>query len=101
MTITKKPRASTSLSKPIMPEADIQALIAKGGSVAQAEERKPLQDNKPQLVQLRLDRHVIDRIDAVLDTRLIKTPRHTWLLEAVHEKLLREEENVRKVSESR
>ncbi|HYQ92574.1 MAG TPA: hypothetical protein VES89_11005 [Candidatus Competibacteraceae bacterium] len=99
MTITKKPRASSTVPKPAMPEADIQALIAKGGSVAQAEERKPLNDNKPQLVQLRLDRHVIDRIDAVLETRLVKTPRHTWLLEAVHEKLTREEENVRKTSE--
>ena len=99
MTITKKPRASNPVPKPAMPEAEIQALIAKGGSVAQAEERKSLNDNKPQLVQLRLDRHVVDRIDTVLETRLVKTPRHTWLLEAVHEKLTREEENIRKKSE--
>jgi hypothetical protein len=99
MTITKKPRAATSVPKPVMSEVDIQALIAKGGSVARGEESKPLDDNKPQLVQLRLDRHVVDRIDAVLATRLVKTPRHTWLLEAVHEKLTREEENVRKKSE--
>ena len=96
MTITKKPRASSTVPKPAMPETDIQALIAKGGSVAQAEERKPLHDNKPQFVQLRLDRHVVDRIDAVLETRQIKIPRHTWLLEAVHEKLTREEKNIRK-----
>ena len=96
MTITKKPRASDTVPKAIMPEADIQALIAKGGSVAQVEKRKPLDDNKPQLVQLRLDRHVVDRIDAVLETRLVKIPRHTWLLEAVHEKLTREENNIRK-----
>ena len=99
MTITKKPHASHTVPKTVMPEAEIQALIAKGGSVAQVEERKPLDDNKPQLVQLRLDHHLVDRIDAVLETRLVKTPRHTWLLEAVHEKLAREEGNVRKTSE--
>jgi hypothetical protein len=96
MTITKKPRAATP---PALPEADIQALIAKGGSVAQADARQPPYDNKPQLVQLRLDRHVVDRIDAVLETRLVKTPRHTWLLEAIHEKLRREEKNGKELSE--
>lgn len=93
MTITKKPRASDAVPKSVLPEADIQALIAKGGGVARSDERERQDDAKPQLVQLRLDRHVIHRIDAVLQTRLVRTPRHTWLLEAIHEKLAREEQN--------
>ena len=99
MTITKKPRTSDKTSKAAIPEAEIQALIEKGGSVARAGEGKPSNDNKPQLVQLRLDRHLVERIDATLETRLVKIPRHTWLLEAVHEKLAREEENLRRTSQ--
>ena len=99
MTITKKPRASDKTPKAVIPEAEIQALIEKGGSVARVGERKPPNNNKPQLVQLRLDRHVVERIDAALETRLVKVPRHTWLLEAVYEKLAHEEENVRRTSQ--
>ena len=92
MTITRKPRApSTPPVEAILPETEIQALIGKGGSVARVEERTAADDPKPQLVQLRLERRLVERIDAVLATRQIKIPRHTWLLEAVHEKLAREE----------
>ncbi len=94
MTITKKPRASRpDLAQPVMLEAEIQALIEKGGSAAQVGERKPPDRHKPQLVQLRLDRPLVERIDAVLADRVIHIPRHTWLLEAVHEKLAREEKH--------
>lgn len=100
MTITKKPRASDKTPKAAIPETEIQALIEKGGSVAsRGGEGKPSNDNKPQLVQLRLDRHLVERIDATLETRVVKIPRHTWLLEAVHEKLAREEENLRRTSQ--
>jgi len=39
MTITKKPRASETT--PAIPEANIQALIEKGGSVARKGEEEP------------------------------------------------------------
>lgn len=94
MAITKKPRASgPDPAQPVMPEAKIQALIEKGGSVAQVGAQKPPDHHKPQLVQLRLDRLLVERIDAVLAERVINMPRHTWLLEAVHEKLAREEKH--------
>lgn len=80
MTITKKPRTPKAL-----PEAEIAALIEKGGSVARKEEK-----NKPQLLQLRLDRDLLTSIDAALHQRKVKIPRHTWILEALHEKLERE-----------
>jgi hypothetical protein len=76
-------------------ETEIQALIEKGGSVAKPE-AKAIATSKPQLVQLRLTRDVIARIDAIREARLVKIPRHMWLLEAIHEKLVREEENVKK-----
>jgi len=82
MTITKKPRPPKAL-----PEAEIAALIDKGGSVARKEEKNP---DKPQLLQLRLDRDLLASIDAALHQRKVKIPRHTWILEALHEKLERE-----------
>lgn len=41
---------------------------------------------------LRLPSELSNRIEAVLQKRAFKLPRHTWLLEAVIEKLEREEE---------
>ncbi len=83
MTITKKPRASEAQA---LPEAEIAVLIEKGGSVARQEK------TKPQFLQLRLDRDLLTSIDAALHQRKVKIPRHTWILEALYEKLEREAE---------
>ena len=77
MAITKKPAPR--------PEAEIAALIQKGGSVPDAPP-KPTQ-----YLQLRLDRELLGAIDAVLQRRKVKIPRHTWILEALHETLERED----------
>ncbi len=76
MAITKKPAPR--------PEAEIAALIQKGGSVPQGNKRT-------QYIQLRLDRELLGAIAAVLHRRKVKIPRHTWILEALHEKLERED----------
>ena len=78
MAITKKPAPR--------PEAEIAALIQKGGSVPQDTPPKPTQ-----YIQLRLDRELLGAIDAALHRRKVKIPRHTWILEALHEKLERED----------
>ena len=78
MAITKKPAPR--------PEAEIAALIQKGGSVPQDAPPKPTQ-----YLQLRLDRELLGAIDAALQRRKVKIPRHTWILEALHEKLERED----------
>jgi hypothetical protein len=43
-----------------------------------------------QPVVLRVPLDLLERIDTTVKTRRLKTPRHTWLLEAVVEKLERE-----------
>jgi len=84
MAITRKPKRSSGAgAKPV----DIDALINKGGSVAgknggQGKEAVP--------VILRLPGDILQKVDASVQSRRIKTPRHTWLLEAVLEKLERE-----------
>ncbi len=85
MAVTRKPKPQDSSA-----EADVMALIEKGGSVATNKPKRTR--TKPQLVQLRLSREVVDRIDSVIQSRLVPPSRHTWLLEAVYEKLQREEE---------
>ena len=100
MTIAKKPRAAGNTAlKPELSEPDIQALIEKGGSVARVGEREEPAKDRPKLVQLRLEKKVLDRIDTVRESRLVKMPRHSWLLEAFLEKLSREEANVTQTSE--
>lgn len=86
MSISKKPTAKTAKS-----EAEVQALIKKGGSSANPSEenKKSKKDVFP--VTLRLPSEFSNRIDAVLNKRAFKMPRHTWLLEAISEKLEREE----------
>jgi hypothetical protein len=85
MAITRKPKASAA-GGPV----DVEALINKGGSIAtqEAHDRK-----KPKEIPVvvRIPSDLLDRIDALVATRQLKTPRHTWLLEALLEKAHREE----------
>ena len=83
MAISRKP-------KPVDQSAavDIEALIHKGGSVA-GEGAEPV---KPKLapVILRIPNQMLARVDAAVETRVVPTPRTTWILEAIAEKLERE-----------
>jgi hypothetical protein len=86
MAISRKPKPSSSVATKTV---DVDALIHKGGSIAgnnggQGKEK----DAVP--VILRVPEDILKRIDGSVQARLIKTPRHTWLLEAVLEKLERE-----------
>ncbi len=84
MSITKKPKKDKNKS-----EAEVKILIDKGGSAAAPAKKKPKKDVIP--VTLRLPSEFESRIETVLQNRTLKIPRHTWLLEAVIEKLEREE----------
>ena len=84
MAIAKKPKVHPV---PAADESKIQALINKGGSVAIREEEA----SGLCRLQLRLDAGLISRVDAVRRNRLVAPSRHAWLLEAIHEKLRREE----------
>lgn len=83
MAISPKPKQSPTVS-----EKAVDALIHKGGSVAGSERG----DGKDKVVPvvLRVPSDMLVKIDANVQTRAIKTPRNTWLLEAVLEKLQRE-----------
>ena len=86
MAISRKPRPINAQS------VDIEALINKGGTPSVTVSSKTAQGaNKSVPVVLRLPGDMIEQIDTVLKARPVRTPRHTWLLEAAHEKLIREQ----------
>jgi hypothetical protein len=86
MAVTRKPQIQT----PPAALVDVEALILKGGSpVGEA----PKAGNKVSPVILRIPSDLLGKIEEVRGTRPVKIPRHTWLLEAIVEKLQREARN--------
>ena len=87
MPITRKPRPTPASS----PGVDVDELINKGGGVAKHEAKAEADENTTSPVVLRVPNRLLKRIDRALTSRPLRTPRHTWLLEAVLEKLERED----------
>jgi len=88
MAISKRPKPTLVRSDPAV---DVDALINKGGSVARpVADLAPPAISKPAPVVLRMPPDVLARIDQAVEARRVKVPRHTWLMEAVIEKLERE-----------
>ncbi len=87
MAISRKPKAA-----PASPAVDVEALINKGGSIARMEgEPAPEAGARVEPMTLRLPADVKDRVDRLAAARRVRTPRHSWIMEAVYEKLEREE----------
>jgi hypothetical protein len=85
MAIARKPKGS------IQAEIDVDALINKGGTPA-ATATQPRQKEEVAVI-LRIPAEMLEQVDSAVTARPIKTPRHTWLLEAIYEKLNRETVN--------
>ena len=88
MALRRKPQSESKKSA-VADERHVEALINKGGSVSPNHEEGG--GIRPQLVQLRLPRALVQRIDKVRKHRLVVPSRHMWLLEALLEKLETEE----------
>jgi hypothetical protein len=80
MAVTRKPR--------VVPENEIEALIAKGGSVATPAPLPPAPGVK--MVPVRIEMALLARIDRAVQAQPIKIPRNTWVLQAILEKLERD-----------
>jgi hypothetical protein len=79
MPIAKKPIQDEETS-----ESEINAVISKGGSVA-----KTKQNAGNEKILLRIPNDLLHRVETALTARPLKTPRNTWILEAILEKLER------------
>lgn len=65
-------------------EEQINALIEKGGTVATDSSTT---NGRLMLLQLRLSKDVVQRIDKQRNKRIVPPSRHAWILEALLEKL--------------
>ena len=90
MAVTRKPVAKPGPTNndANLDEATIRAVIERGGTVAG--EGRPDEPVR-KLLQLRMPTSLIDRIDGVRRAHVVPPSRHHWILEAIHEKLIREE----------
>lgn len=86
MAISRKPKTTEKQVK----EQDINALINKGGSTAENGNENGSKKEGEKPILIRVPTETLEEIDKIVASKKIKTPRHTWLLEAVFEKLERE-----------
>jgi hypothetical protein len=84
MAITRKPKAAGSAAP-----ASVDELINRGGSPSGKAETA----DATTPVVLRIPTTMLGQIDAMVKAQAIKTPRHRWMLEALYEKLSREEKD--------
>lgn len=84
MAISRKPKPGTS------PSVDVDALIAKGGSVAQTqEEEPPASPLKAVSFTLRVPPELLGQLDMHLKSKPYRVPRQQWILEAIAQRLER------------
>lgn len=88
MSITRKPQPA--LPDGTSPTVDIDYLISKGGSVPPQEPPSEASKLKVTAVVLRIPGEIGQRLEQALRARPVRIPRHTWILEAIVEKLDRE-----------
>ena len=84
MAVSRKPTGDT---KPTENDEALQAYIQGGGSTAKAERASASQEIR-QSVSIPV--RICDDLDTLRSSRLIKTSRSRWILEAVVEKLERD-----------
>lgn len=87
MSISRRPKTQGQA-----PNVDVDALIAKGGSVAHLEaiEAKSEEEGIGSFT-LRVPKKLLRQIEQQLKTKPIKTDRQRWILESMVEKLERDQ----------
>ena len=83
MAISSKPKPAQPAQT--HPDVDVEALINKGLSVHKSEPKKSEIG-----VLLRIPDNLATRLDRAIKAKPIRTPRHSWILEAILEKLEKE-----------
>lgn len=86
MPITPKPKPQHNSSAPV----DVDALIAKGGSIAQPDVLAKEEAKDTAAFTFRIPTDLLGTLDEHLKKRPIKTARQYWILEAIVEKLEKE-----------
>ena len=90
MAITRKPKATRTTT-----EVHVEDLINEGDSTSEQQpegRKRRLPRWMLTTVVIRLPPDMLERVDAAVDARPIRIPRHTWILEAILEKLERSDQ---------
>jgi hypothetical protein len=85
--IRKKPKPPAVAASSV----DVDALIDKGGSVAMRDAASGSDPEKMVRVALRIPSNLVDEVDDSCRARRVPTSRNHWILEAIVEKLEREQ----------
>ncbi len=80
-------RSKPQQTAPAADERAVEAFIGKGGGVT----KEPAESGKRTRLQLRLPDELLKRIDAVRPKGITAPSRHDWFLQAMIEKLERDE----------
>lgn len=95
MTVRRAPSPQVqTISRPEDIDVRTEAFINKGMQAQTGEAPRPAEIVKATKVLLTIPAESHSRIEAVLAERRVRIPRHTWLLEAIVEKLEREEQKL-------
>jgi hypothetical protein len=88
MAISRKPTRAVSPVGGV----DVEALINKGGSAPPRDREASDAPNSGATapIVLRLPATLLAQVDSIIKARPVRIPRHTWLVEAVYEKIQRE-----------
>ncbi len=90
MVVSKKPKRNEVAASPsALSEEETEALIHKGGSIAQPVAAAP--SKKISYISLRIPALLLERIDQQV-ARMTTPNRHAWLLEAAAQRVKRDEE---------
>jgi predicted HicB family RNase H-like nuclease len=81
MAINEKP-------KPLEQSAEFRSFVEKGGRAA----RTPSHAGDKQTMALRLPMALWEKVDVLRATRLAKVSRNQWILEAIEQRVTREEQ---------
>ena len=86
MAIARKPKPADS---PTPPSVDVEALIAKGGSIGK-ETKTNIPAKGTASFTLRVPNEILAALDDHLQKQPVKVPRQQWILEALVQRLERE-----------
>src|SRR5687768_4522595 len=87
MAITRKPKPVATAESSV----DVDALINKGGSIAKPEASSAFEPEGTARVPLRIPSNLVGEVDDSCRARRVRTSRNHWILEAIVEKLEREQ----------
>lgn len=88
MAIARKPQTKSSEQQS---RVDVEALIAKGGSIGRADAPSSENEDEVSAFTLRVPTKLLHRLDGHRKKGALKRNRQYWILEAIVEKLEREE----------